>query len=127
MYNISAIQTLTCPGVKSMLWKDENGDPFILTKYMEVYAYSDSILGCYCWHRKIRLQLQKLGLIFDVRETDDSVCFFKTDRRNLPLILSLGAFKRRPRVQGRWIKSKEKLLGHRILPYSPIQIERKAT
>jgi hypothetical protein len=36
----------------SHCWKDEIGDVFILTKYMEIYLYSKTILGCYCWYKK---------------------------------------------------------------------------
>lgn len=98
------------------LWKDEIGNVFILTKYTEIYVYSNTVLGCYCWHRKTYLQLRKMGVIFDVQETDDSLVYFKTERSNLHLLFELGMFKRRPHKNGRWIKSKEKLFGHRILP-----------
>ncbi len=42
---------------------------------------------------------------------------FKTDMQNLPPILSLGAFKRRPDITGEWIRDKERRLGHRIRTY----------
>jgi hypothetical protein len=60
--------------------------------------------------------LQETGLIFNAYNTDDSLHFFQIDARHLPMLISLGAFKRRPRKKGRWVKDKEKLLGHRILP-----------
>lgn len=41
------------------------------------------------------------------------------DRSKLPLLIQMGAFNRRPYLNGRWIKDKERKLGHRILPYNP--------
>jgi len=99
-----------------ILFKDELGDPFLLTKVMEIYCYSNTVLQCYCWHKKTYLQLQKSGLIFDDLETSDRIYVFKVKRENLPRIYALGAFKRRPRRNGRWLKDKEHRLGHRITP-----------
>jgi len=42
---------------------------------------------------------------------------FKTNFENLPLFLFLGAFKRRPDIEGEWIRDKERRLGYKILPY----------
>ena len=98
------------------LWKDEVGDIIILTKHMEIYVFNKSTLGCYCWHRKTYLQLQKSGLIFDIYETDDRLIMFKINRTNLNHLLVLGGFKRRPHQKGGWIQSKQKLLGHQYYP-----------
>ena len=103
------IQTLGKSSI-SHLWKDEIGDVFLLTKRMEIYAYSKTVLGCYCWHRKTYLQLQKMGVFFDVQETDDSVVSFSVKRANLPQLLALGGFKRRPHRNGKWIKRKSSCL-----------------
>ena len=105
------------------LWKDEIDDVFVLTKRMEAYAYSKTVLKCYCWHRKTYLQLKKMGVIFDDLRTDDQIYYFKTSVENLSLILRLGGFKRRPYSKGKWIKNKEKRLGHKIflLKISPVQ------
>ena len=92
---------------------------------MELYLYDgytaktikNAILGCYCWSRKTYSQLKKQGLIFDEWSTDDGLLTFKIKIENLPVILSLGAFKIRPHKNGRWIQDKERRLGHRILPY----------
>ncbi|MFC1508623.1 hypothetical protein ACFL60_02930 [Candidatus Omnitrophota bacterium] len=99
------------------LWKDELGDVFVITRQMEIYVYSKTVLGCYCWHKKTYLQLQKTGVIFDVYETDNKVYYFKTNRENLALLFALGTYKRRPHRNGWFIRSKEILLGHKILPY----------
>ena len=98
------------------LWKDELGDVFLLTRFLEIYAYSKTVLGCYCWSRRMYLQLSKMGVIFDIRETDDPLYCFRTNRVSLPLLLSLGAFRRRPHLKGKWLREKERLLGHRIIP-----------
>ena len=111
--------------LRPYLWKDEINDPFLLTKHMELYLYSgytpdkidNAVLGCYCWTRKIASQLRKMGVTFDDWSTDDGIYTFKTYIANLPLILSLGAFKRRPSKNGKWVEDKERRLGHRILPY----------
>jgi len=61
--------------------------------------------------------LRRKGLIFDEWSTDDVLYTFKTLIKNLPFILSMGKFKRRPNKTGNWIKDKERKLGHRILLY----------
>jgi hypothetical protein len=103
------------------LWRDDIGDVFLLTKTMEIYPYSKSVLGGYCWSRKTYLQLTKMGVIFDDLVTDDRIYRFYTKRTNLPLLLSLGAHKRRPYKNGKWLKDKERKLGHRIRPITAEQ------
>ena len=44
---------------------------------------------------------------------------FKTKLENLPLILTMGRFKRRPNINGKSIKTRERILGHRIIPFNP--------
>jgi hypothetical protein len=102
-----------------MLWKDELGDIFLLTKKMEVYLYSETTLGCYCWHDRTFHQLKKSGLISHVMVTDYSIIAFRISIKNLPLILSLGVFRRRPHCHGKWVKEKENILGHRIILFRP--------
>jgi len=101
---------------QSAIFKDEAGSVFVLTKFMEIYHYGGSTFGCFCWDRKTYLQLKKMGVIFHDLVTDDKLYVFRIDRSNLPLLFELGRFKRRPSAKGRWIQSKEKLLGHKILP-----------
>ena len=55
--------------------------------------------------------------------TDDGLYMFKTDISNLPVILSMGAFKRRPNVNGKWVRDKERCLGHDIKPYQYCKTE----
>ena len=70
--------------IRSMLWKDEIKDVFILTKTMEIYLYSRTVWGCDCWRKKTYLQLKKMGLIFDEWDTDEGIYTFRSDIQNLP-------------------------------------------
>ena len=118
--NVMPVESL-----KPYLWKDEINDLFLLNKHMELYLFSGytpetidkAVLSCYCWSKKIAFQLQNQGLIFDFWSTDDKLYLFKTNIANLPYILSLGAFKRRPDTRGKWIKDKERRLRHLIRSY----------
>jgi hypothetical protein len=102
-------------------WQDELGDVFLLTKTMEIYTYSKTVLGCYCWSPKTYAQLQKMGLIFNDLVTDDRIYRFYTDRANLPQLLELGTHKRRPHKNGQWIRDKVRRLGHQIRPITSEQ------
>ncbi len=103
-----------------LLWRDEIGDLFFLTKKMEVYIHSKTSLRCICWNVKTYSLLKNKGLISHEMFTDDPIISFRVSVENLPLILSLGSFKRRPDKNGTWLRVKEKLLGHKILPCNPI-------
>ena len=48
---------------RCLLYKDEIGSLFLITKHMEIYKYSEDIVGCYCWNKRIYLQLKKKGII----------------------------------------------------------------
>lgn len=117
---------ITSERLRPMLWKDEtwnmkdHGDcHFLLTKYMECYLYDKTTLQCLCWSQRNTSQLRKMGVIYDEWSTDDPLDTFKIKIENLPLILHLGEFRKRPNIKGKWVKSKETLLGHRIIPFSP--------
>ena len=106
-----------------MLWRDECGDDFLLLKYCEVYQYSEDILKLVVFASKSFdqnvSQLRKHGVILKEWSTDDNLLLLDVDKRNLALIISLGAFKRRPHKNGAWIKNKEQRLAHRIIPFCP--------
>jgi hypothetical protein len=104
---------------KHLLYKDEINDTFLLTNYMEIYRKSNSTLGCYCWSRKIFVQLQKRGVIFNEWDTSDNLYTFKTDNANLPFLIATGSHSRRVFQNGRWLKDKEKRLAHKIIPFNP--------
>jgi len=104
---------------KHLLWKDDVGDPFLLTKYCEIFRRSKDLLGCYCWSRSAFLKLQKMGIISNDYKTDDNLYCFDIKVDNLARIIELGAQKRRVSRHGRWLQDKEKRLGHKILPFNP--------
>lgn len=109
------IHNLIGPGDAHMVWKDEIGDTFLLLKTAEVYLWSDRVLRLYCWSSKTRSQLLLEGLVSHEMETDEYFCVLDTEVKNLPRIVALGGrFRRRPHVGGKWIRSLEKRLGHRI-------------
>jgi len=100
---------------RQMIWKDEINDTFLLTKYCEIYKYSNKVLGLYIWSRKMCLQLQNMGLISKECYTNDGLYCYYAEIENLDTIIQIGAFKRRPHKKGNWIIDKEKRLGHKIL------------
>lgn len=107
--------------LRQFLWKDEIGDVFLLTRYMEIYLYSKTTLRCYCWSSQKRFQLIRKGTISNIWATDDDIHTFDTDIKNLHILIALGKpFKRRPYLKGNWIKNMEKRLGHRIKPFEPL-------
>ena len=102
-----------------LLYKDEINDPFLLTSYMEIYRKSKTTLGCYCWSKRIYLQLKKEGIISEEYITEDKLYTFITENANLPLLIATGSHSRRIHRHGRWLRDKEKRLGHRIIPFNP--------
>lgn len=63
------------------------------------------------------LLLEKKGLILNKIDTDDKFYIVDIKVENLPQLIALGAFRRRPDKNGSWIKKIEEILGHKILPY----------
>lgn len=98
-----------------LMWKDELEDVFILLKYAEIYRYSKKMLRLYVWSKKKLSSLRKLGVILNESETDDPLYIVDIKTEYLPQLIKLGTFHRRPYKNGKWIKKKEQLLGHRIL------------
>jgi hypothetical protein len=105
---------------RHLLYKDEINDPFLLTSYMEIYPKSDTILGCYCWSFRTTVKLRSMGIIFNEWGTADGLYTFETKNENLDVLIQCGAPKRRVHKNGKWIKSREKKLGHKIYPYNPV-------
>ena len=104
---------------KYLLWKDELGDPSLITKWCEVFIYSDSEIRLYIWSSKMYSRLKNEGLILWEDPSDDLFYTINVKLSYLPEILARSGFKRRPVLHGRWIKTLEKRLGHQILPYNP--------
>jgi len=118
---------------KCMLWKDELYDikdstkhTFLLLKYAEVYKYSRTTLRLHIWNARKLSQMLKGGLIFNLVGLDEDFTIAYAKTANLSSLIALGAFRKRPHIKGKWIKNKEKLLGHKILPYRPVRLENKA-
>ena len=110
---------------KHLLWQDELGEPFLLLKYAEIFEYSATALGLHCWSFQKTAQLRSKGLILFEMATDDPLYVLRIDKCHLPFLISLGSFKKRPHINGAWIKNKERQLAHKILPYQPkFKIER---
>ena len=49
--------------LKPFLWKDEIGDVFFMTRYMEIYLWDKITLNCYCWSSQKLSQVHLKGLI----------------------------------------------------------------
>ena len=108
---------------KHLLWKDELGDDFIILKYAEVYRYSKETLMVCCWSRKKALWLINKGVVLTKDRTDDLLYYLEIKIKDLPLLIELGAFKRRPNIHGKWIAKKGELLGHKIILFRPVIIK----
>lgn len=93
---------------------DELGQPFLLTKYMEIFLRSNIILGCYCWHYKIFQKLRKKGIILNEHVTDDELYVFDVSADHLRTLIECGVPKRRIYKNGKRLHSLEIKLGHRI-------------
>jgi len=113
------MRSLLSKNQRHLLWKDELGDDFIILKYAEVYRYSKDTLRMCCWSRKKALQLIKKGIILAKERTDDLLYYLDVKIEDLPLLIELGAFKKRPNIRGKWITKKEEQLGHKIILYQP--------
>jgi len=105
---------------RHLQYKDEINDPFLLTSYMEIYQKSETILGCNCWSFKTTVKLRSMGIIFNKWSTADGLFTFETNNENLETLIELGAPKRRIHRKGKWLKSREQKLAHRIITYSPV-------
>jgi hypothetical protein len=113
------MKDLITQDLRHLLWQDELGDDFLLLKYGEVYEYDKNTLRLLTWSREKCIWLRQKGVILNESAYDDGLYAIDIDRSNLSLLIQLGRFKRRPYKDGKWIKAKEQLLGHRIIPYNP--------
>ncbi|MCF7898024.1 MAG: hypothetical protein K9L87_04670 [Candidatus Omnitrophica bacterium] len=118
------MKNLVTKRYKHMLWKDElynlaksTKHTFLLLKYAEVYRFSRNTLRLHIWNKKMLLPVRNLKPILNEMDTDDPFTIIDVESRIFPQIIQLGAFKRRPNLDGRWLKDKERILAHRILPY----------
>lgn len=103
---------------RHLLWKDEVGDTFLLFDYGEVYKYSETVLVVICFTFEKARKVRKLGILYEFK-TDDPLWIFRVKIDKLSQLLELSKFKQRPHLKGRWLKSKQELLGHKIIPFRP--------
>ena len=123
------MKTLITKEHKHLLWKDElfgapdsTNHTFLLLKYTEIYKYSENTLRLHIWNLQKLSQIRSKGWILNELPSDEQFRIIDVKSSNLPLLIELGAFKQRPHIKGKWIKSKEELLGHKILPYNPTNL-----
>ena len=109
---------------KHLLWQDElyktnnsTKHTFILLNYAEVYKYSSKVLALYIWDKSKLKQIKKLNLVIEEIKLDEPFNLVFTKIENLKKLISLGHPKNRESIKRSWIKNKEKLLQHRILPF----------
>jgi len=112
--------------LKPYLWQDDIQDPFLLTRRMEIFLFNDKTLGIYLYSSQSLSLLRNMCQIWHIVPQDDFGYECHTNIENQPLLLHWGAFKRRPHINGKWIKKKEELLGHKILPYNPETIKKES-
>ena len=111
------IRELLTQNQSHLLWKDEQGDTFILLKGCEIFEFSSRLLKILVWRRKMLLPLQKSGLFLTEVETDDGLVSGKVSRQDFPKLIELfGCHKRRPNLKGKYIKSLKERLCHDIKP-----------
>ncbi|MBF0571158.1 MAG: hypothetical protein HQL12_04735 [Candidatus Omnitrophica bacterium] len=104
---------------KRLVWFDECGEEFLLLNYAEVFKYSDEVLRLHIYRPKQGVLLEKETPILNKRATDDGLLIVDIDKAYLTRIIELGAFKRRPDYNGKFIKALESKLAHKILPTCP--------
>jgi hypothetical protein len=100
-----------------LLYKDELGDIFILTKYFEIFMKEDDNLGVYSWNTNAFKKVKQYALQEPVKALDIHCFEIHTD--DLDNLIRLGVHKRRVHRNGTWLQDKEKRLGHIIMPYTP--------
>jgi len=105
---------------KHLLWKDEIGDTFLLFKWGEIFRSGKEVLRLYVFSTKLRATLLQMGVVWNDYWTEDG--FYVIDVKNdvLPFLMAQGRFKRRPQLNGAWLKRMKKRLAHDIIPYRPV-------
>ena len=104
---------------KHLLWKGERGDTFLILKYGEIYRYSENTVMILTWSYPKRITIVRKNIVINEDAFDDGLYGLLVNRSNLSFLVDLGSFRRRPDLKGSWIKGREALLGHRIIPYNP--------
>jgi hypothetical protein len=108
---------------KHMLWKDELGEDFVLTKSGEIYRYGQNELRAILWSATKCSLMQERGARLD-HKTDDGLFLLNFPISELQAVISLlGSFRRRPSIKGAWVKDKQARLAHQVIAYRPTLVE----
>ena len=106
------------PRYRHFLFKDENEDSFIIDRIGEIYLPSDADIILLSFSRTIPTSLLPYFTRFD--KTDEPLWWWKGKVADLPQIMPLLKFKRRP--TRKFLDWAEKRLGHKIFNYRPKQM-----
>lgn len=113
------MQHLITPKQRHLLYKDELGDTFLLTKDGEIYQYSDKILRIHTFHKHTLNKLRRNGLIFNEWGTDDGLGIADLNVENLQKLLALYRVpSRRFQRNAKWFAWAEERLAHKIIPFN---------
>ena len=113
------MRSILPPCFKHMLWKDELGEDFVLTKSGEIYRYGQNELRAILWSFTKSSQMQERRARLEHR-TDDGLFLLNFPVSELQnMILLLGMFRKRPDIKGAWVKDKQARLAHQVIAYRP--------
>lgn len=130
-YLLDAIRhnnTMPLWSLKKLLWKDESGDVFIITRGAEIYlqtGYKPETIGAatirlLVWSQALLGKLRASGVVIREKATNDDFYILDCPLASLPAILEMQPqTKNRPHLRGSFITGLERRLGHQILPYNP--------
>ena len=113
------IEDLLSPDQRHYLYKDEIGDTFLLTKFGEIYLYSEDVLKVLCFRKSDYQLISEKMPTFGFDRTDEPLIHFCIDRSNLSKILAVYRTSKRFKLDGRFINKARQILGHDIIPYKP--------
>ena len=113
------MQELLKSSQRHLLWQDELGDEFVLTKYGEIFDYGNGELKVHTWSKWYADKIASKVRILSKDSTDDPLFILTVELRSFVPILMLGTHRRRPNLRGVWIKKAEKALCHKIIPLNP--------
>ena len=110
---------------RHLLWQDELGGDFVLLKYAEVYKLSQNALRLHTWATRKLLLARFKDVELNFAELDEGFNILDVKIESWPARFIKGMPKRRPDINGKWIKDMEKRLAHKILPYEPSKLHPK--
>lgn len=104
---------------KHLLWKDECDDEFILTSFGEIYESPNEGVRLVSWLSQNSPTIKGFGVNIGFSSTDDGLCLLDYPKEKLPVLLAKNRLRRRPYLNGAWLKDKEARLAHKIIPTNP--------